>query len=392
VRATDAAGNTDGTPASHSWSIGSASTLPPAGRVRPWTAQFIGASGTPTQTEAVADAKNFDLIIAHASAYKKYVSQMKQANTNLRLVVYMNTTFTYRTDLVESAYSHDANGKRISPKSWPSTYLLNPLSSAAISFKKGEASSLLTQSGYDGIYLDATGSAALKLSYVTALPINPTTRKEWTVSDWLTAVRVNLVDNIKTVVLPRPMYLNSLKDGHSYFDPVEQRSATLTPGIVASVAETWLHETVAPITAYPSEAVWKQNVDMLIDAEARGYGVLQMTRVWADGTTAQKDAWYNYTLASWLLGNQGRSYFNFSYQQGDSTTPRPWNRLDLGAASGSYIKSSGVYQRQFANGKVLVNPTSSTFTVSLGGAYRTLSGQSVNSVTLGPNSARILTK
>jgi hypothetical protein len=83
----------------------------------------------------------------------------------------------------------------------------------------------------------------------------------------------------------------------------------------------------AAITKYPSETVWKQNVDLLVDAGARGYGVLQSTKVWTTATTAEKDAWYEYTLASFLLGNDGRSRFFFSYAPGDSTVDRRWNDL-----------------------------------------------------------------
>jgi hypothetical protein len=160
---------------------------------------------------------------------------------------------------------------------------------------------------------------------------------------------------------------------------------------MGNMAETWLRESRASISAYPSESVWKQNVDMLRDAGGKGFSVLQVTKVWTSATTAQKDAWYKYALASWLLGNDGRAFFHFTYANGDATTPRTLNRLDLGTASGAYAKASGVYQRSFSAGKVLVNPTSSTVTVGLGGSYKTLSGASVTSVTLGPNSAEILT-
>jgi hypothetical protein len=118
--------------------------------------------------------------------------------------------------------------------------------------------------------------------------------------------------------------------------------------------------------------------------------VLQSTKVWTTATRAEKDAWYEYTLASFLLGNDGRSRFFFSYTPGDSTVDRPWNDLALGGASGPYAKTSGVYQRSFSAGRVLVNPTTASVTVALGGTFRTLEGEIVTSVTLPPNSGKIL--
>jgi hypothetical protein len=157
------------------------------------------------------------------------------------------------------------------------------------------------------------------------------------------------------------------------------------------MAEGWLRGATDPITAYPSEAHWKQDVDALPDAGAQGKSFLGVTKVWTTGTQAQKRAWFVFALASFLLGNDGSSYMTFSYTPGDLTVDRAWYHLVLGNPVGSYAKVNGVYQRDFAAGRVLVNPTPSTFTIALGGTYYTLSGVAVTSVKLGPDSASILT-
>jgi hypothetical protein len=90
------------------------------------------------------------------------------------------------------------------------------------------------------------------------------------------------------------------------------------------------------------------------------------------------------------MGSDGRSYFHFTADKADFRVDRPLNRLNLGPALGPYAKIDGVYQRTFAGGRVLVNPTLTAQTVVLGGSYRTLSGTSVGSVTLAPNGAEIL--
>ena len=75
----------------------------------------------------------------------------------------------------------------------------------------------------------------------------------------------------------------------------------------------------------------------------------------------------------------------------DATVVYPWSALNLGSPSGRYAKVNNVYQRSFSSGRVLVNPTPSTFTVKLGGTFHTLDGAVVTSVTLKANSAEILT-
>jgi hypothetical protein len=389
VRATDVAGNVDPTPASYSWPISPPPSGLSAGLVRPFAVQHMGGSGAVTREQALIDAEHFDLMTALYTTYSWYFAEMKTVNTALTLYAYMNGTFTYRTDLVESAYCHDQNGNRIEPLQFPGTYMLNPSSADALAFQKQRASNLLFYSSYTGLYIDVTGTGPLLLSYVEALCINPATGQVWTTADWLASVQ-GLVEEIRRTVAPRPVILNSLKDGIRYWDPTAPTRTSLMPGITGSIAETSLRETGAPITSYPTEANWKKHVDMLMDAGARGYSIFQMTKTWVAATEAQKAAWHEFALASYLLGNDGRAWFTFSYVSGDSTVDRPLNHLDLGPAAGAYVKIGGVYQRSFQRGRVLVNAGTTTITVSLGTTYHTLAGAAVTSITLPPKSAEIL--
>jgi hypothetical protein len=112
------------------------------------------------------------------------------------------------------------------------------------------------------------------------------------------------------------------------------------------------------------------------------------------GTQVQKDAWHQYSLATFLLGSNGRSWFRFGMSQpeSDPTSMHPWWRVPIGSPTNAYAKIGGVYQRWFTNGRVLVNPTTGTFTVQLGRRYRTLDGKTVTSVQLGAWGAAVLTK
>jgi hypothetical protein len=116
-----------------------------------------------------------------------------------------------------------------------------------------------------------------------------------------------------------------------------------------------------------------------------------MTKVWTNGTQDQKDAWHRYALATFLLGyTPGKSYFAFRYDR-SLTTLNPYWSVNIGDPVGSYANVNGVYERQFSNGWVYVNPTTTTVTVDLGGSYRTLEGTVVTSLTLPPHAGDVLT-
>jgi hypothetical protein len=51
-----------------------------------------------------------------------------------------------------------------------------------------------------------------------------------------------------------------------------------------------------------------------------------------------------------------------------------------------------VYRRTFTKGIALVNPTTSTYTVSLGGSYKDLDGVRRTSITMAPHTGEVLVK
>jgi hypothetical protein len=357
-----------------------------AGAMRPWSVQYMNGAQTVTQDQAIAAAKSFNVIVALPKVYQPFVAAMKAANPNLQLFVYAKGPFTYDQSLPEAAYSHDALGQRIHGTQY-ATWLLNPLSSQAVAAQAAAAKALLAQSGYDGVFLDTLGPAALSTDFVSSLPVNPTTGLTWTVTDWISATSTFAGQIAATV--GAPTIGNGLRDGKNYFTPGTQQ--LLTTGLSGGMAEAWLRGATNPITSYPKETVWKQNVDAVAAAGAMGKSFLAVTKVWTDGTQAQKDAWYKFAVASFMLGNDGHSYLTFTYTPGDATVDYPLDHLSLGAPTGPYAKVNNVYQRSFTGGRVLVNPTTKAYAVALGGTFHLLDGTAVTSVTLAPNTAEILT-
>jgi hypothetical protein len=359
-----------------------------SGVAHSWAVQYMNGAETVSVDQAVAAAKEFDVIAALPKVYRSFVGQMKAANPKVLLFAYMKGVFTYDTNMPEAAYSHDVGGNRIHGLKWPGTWLLDPTSSVTVTKQIDNAQQVLAQSGYDGVFLDTLGPAALNPTFVSSLPVNPTTGQVWTVGGWVKAT-ARLAGKI-AASLGAPVMGNGLRDGPNYFKPDAPTSVLLKTGMGGAMAEAWLRGATSPIDAYPKEVKWKQNVDAIVDAGANGGSFFAVTKIWTNGTQAQKDAWYKFTVASFLLGNDGKAYLTVSYKEGDATVARPLDNLDLGTHINSYDKVDGVYQRTFTGGRVLVNPTDNTYTVPLGGIYFTLDGMAVTSVTMRPQSAEIL--
>ena len=321
--------------------------------VKPWACQFIGDKRkTMPAEEAVQNATDFDLIVAHEFIYQPHTAAMKQANPALKLLVYLNSTFTWRR-LDEALYAHDRNGNRVTAKQWTTTYMLELTNPAATAYMQGEAQRLLTSSGYGDLYLDVAGFAPLSPGYVSAVPINPKTGKAWGRTAWKDAINAHIA-GIRQAVPDVYILRNCLSSGPSYW---KESNAFLIPEIDGAVCEGWLRSSSAAITAYPSEAAWMDSVTMIDDAQQKGFDIYAMTKVWAQGLPVQKQDWYDYAVASFLQAGDGRHSLSVTLEEGDNLQVRdPW-RLDLGQATSECQLERGLYQRDYQRGRALVNPT-----------------------------------
>jgi hypothetical protein len=313
-------------------------------------------------------------------------------NPRLVLLAYVNATFIQSGqpggNLPESAYSHDQNGHRITNGSTGNT-LMNPQSPQWVETRIFECQSFLTQSGYDGCYLDLLGLAPLSTPFVSGVPIDPLTNKPYTTSEWLAATGA-LAASVRAAVHPHLLYGNGLSNGSLFFS---KGTDQLVNDLDGGIAEAWLRGSKTPENMYPNEATWNQNVAMLAYLEGQGKPLLTLTKLWAPATPSQAVQWFQYTLASFLLGSGGLSSFFFSAGYSVSrTTPCYWCYLPIGSPLGPYAKVGGVYQRQFSTGKVLVNPTPARVTVQLGGTYKDAYGHRMTSVTMTPNTGLILSR
>jgi hypothetical protein len=77
-----------------------------------------------TLERAVRTARAFDVVAGTRQTFSPYVAEMKAANPNLQLFVYLNgvyAQFSEGSRYPESWYAHDANGNRVQSRSFGTT-------------------------------------------------------------------------------------------------------------------------------------------------------------------------------------------------------------------------------------------------------------------------------
>jgi hypothetical protein len=318
---------------------------------------------------------------------------MKRANSGLDLLVYMNGSYAQRDQeylYPEDWYSRDANGLKVRSLRY-GTFLMNPSHPGWVSERASTCAAFMAESGYEGCFVDDLGSGSLHQGVVSGLPINPATGQEWTAGEWVAAT-ARIAEAVQTEAGAAVVIGNGLGNGSRYFGGPTPASVLLDH-LDGGIAEAWLRNGMAPLHDYPSEGQWVQDVDLLVDAERKGKTALTLTKTWADGTQEQKDAWYVFALASFLLGAGEHAHFGFSY--GPDVPPTSVTHpddLDLGGPLQPYQRRDGAYQREFERGRVLVNPTPLHLQVELGETLTNSAGEHVDRIALGPYGGAILTR
>jgi hypothetical protein len=150
---------------------------------------------------------------------------------------------------------------------------------------------------------------------------------------------------------------------------------------------------------------WKKQLDELNTiSKTRAYlaqgrlTLLDTQRLNAsDPATALMKKIQTYAFSTFLLGKQRFAYYDFALDPGPYQTYAHFDEweTDLGAPLEEYHLRSGtnsVYQRDYAKVLVLVNPSATPETVSLGQTYYTLTGTAVTQATMDAPSGMILKK
>lgn len=347
----------------------------------------------PSVDVAISIARRFNLIVVADGQFNAYETEMHAANPLLKTLVYLNGTYSKPSETYpESWYARDVNGNKIRSKLF-GNYLMEVANPAWGDDRAQVCSRLLASSHADGCYADMLGVSSINPDYCTGLAINPGTGQVWTWADYVVATSA-IANKMRAASPERPLAGNGLGNGTRFYGGYRS-SRDILKVLDAGHSEIWLRDGRTPLTGFPDEASWKKNVDMLADAASVGEGVvLAQTKVWIPATQQQLNQWHKYALASFLLGNDGRSWFTFSKAKtlAAATVDHPWDRVDVGIAAGPYEHVGRAYQREFTKGFAAVNPTNAPVTVTMpAGVYKNLAGRILASETLPPHSGDVFT-
>ncbi|MDD4869194.1 MAG: putative glycoside hydrolase [Kiritimatiellae bacterium] len=143
---------------------------------------------------------------------------------------------------------------------------------------------------------------------------------------------------------------------------------------------------------------WLEEVNALVHSQEKNKW--HMSHSGTDpknSTPEQTEQWRLFCYASFLLGTGPKATFQFVAETKDRA-PNYYPEWDLliGEPKGSYttikIGTTIVYQREFANGKAVVNPSdgSDTVTIDLGGTYRDWQGRVLKEIKLPPKHGTVV--
>jgi hypothetical protein len=350
--------------------------------------------------------------------YSAKMNQVHALNQNYKFLMYRNCISVpdYLTDEWNYAQSQgwllkDINGNYVT-EGWTDLYGVDITNPAYQQWLAAKVKSLLDLQPFDGVYVDngLKYNAAIFDALFTTRPINPRTGTYFTdqeIRDGMAGMLNAIIDAIGTSKLLMPngiwngaaWWNNPSADGYRYIlSKVPRLNCLGSEGTFRAYDGQWY-----------SESNWKQSVDFVVwvqdnflNGHSDRYFDAACTSVTLPpGATVEQVIKYGY--CSMLLGTkfsspQNTIEFGFSESNLPNATLlqllQKIRSIDVGYPINDYytIEGTHVYARDFSNAKVLVNPTDSSYSVSLGSSYKTLDGLTVSSVTMTSHTGAILLK
>jgi hypothetical protein len=360
-----------------------------ASALQRFTPLYMGTGGKPSEAQAVAIAKEYDIVAEHAGVLTPFLSAMKAANPAVKVIAYINGAFDQSNTGNKyplSWYATGANGKRIQSQSFGNWLMLpTPLWASTVGTL---CATTIVSSHYDGCFLDTLGIAPLSPGYVTEPPIDPSTHKVFTSQTWI-ADQAKTITATKTANPGKLIMANGLHDGSKF----SITQPLLTAGGTA-MAEVWLRVSTNPEGNWPSLSVWNQDVAMLVTAGSKHEVIGVVTKLWSNATAAQVTQWHIFMISTFLMGTNGSSMYCFTSSKtiAGMSTDTPLDHAAIGMPTGAMTSKNGIYSRTFSNGMAAVNPGTKSVTIQLGGSYTNLEGRVVSSETLAAHTGDVFVK
>lgn len=266
-----------------------------------------------------------------------------------------------------------------------------------------------TLHGYEGTFCDdGFGVYRSEIWWDTANSsniINPRTGVVWTDQEVRDAL-VGVYTHLRTKMGSLLIVANGIFDGDRWQTRKDGYTYILNNTDISGVMGEawWWHYSSA---AWMSESSWKNSLDSLVEYET-SYVKNNASKMFVPACLVDLDGnnpmppgtsytqMSRYGFASTLLGIQSSQDYLAMTNNGARLSEFYSNlfSINVGYPTGNYSLISGthVYQRNYTNIKVLVNPTGTAYDVTLSGTYRNLNGQNVTrSITMPAHTGEILT-
>jgi hypothetical protein len=346
-----------------------------------------------------ADVAQFDGVTFTYTATAEKIAAIKRMNPNIVVLYYRAAWGTWNYEENWSAINrHEdwfAHGTdRVTRlRKGANFYVMNLGNPAYRAYIINYIVNMVNSRGFDGAFIDGP---------VTTL------KDVWTTPGPTGEFRFAWHDNaatflreLKAALGTRRLITNTTRKGADYFtragwlypDP-DWDDDDFLPAVDGTMFEGFAHAPWEPHTHAPRVDQWnKQQGEFQRNVTARK-AVYALSGV-SSGTAAERRRWALFSYGSFLLRtDRQRSWFLWTYPgAGDTARSHlfPELDIDLGVpAEGPELLPSGVWNRDFAAGRVLVNASTSARTVDLGGSFRTPEGTRVTRVTLGAWTATVL--
>jgi hypothetical protein len=320
----------------------------------------------------------------------KRMQELKAKNPSLKILVYKNLSFAAEKKLSTSSTGVSKQEAEANPDWFLKNLAGEPISSDGYkwlwamdvgnpAYQQRWADNVIAEvqaQGWDGVFLD---------------DVNPTMKYHYDV----------------TQVAKYPTdaaYTAAMESALAYVGPRIQSGGKLAIANFAawveygSIHNSWLQYVNGALDemfakwgrnsgeGYRSESQWTQQLEEVKYAASQGKQFIGFTQGSAGETQAAR-----FGFGTILLGTNGTASYAFTPDYaGEAWLPE--YDYDLGApTAGETRDGNGVHRRTFEKGLVLVNPTSSTQTVSFGGTYSGSGLTGATGATMAPKTALILT-
>lgn len=193
---------------------------------------------------------------------------------------------------------------------------------------------------WDGVFLDNVEVSLARLESRGQFPIQYSKDEEYraVITGFLQYMRSEYFDENTQLIFANLIATHNEQDRLQYIDLLD-----------GTMHESWA---VSKAKGYYPATTWESQMDLAEQTQEAGRYIILVSQ--GDKEDLQKE---NFTFASYLLINQGRAIFR--YADSSHYTEIWWYEnytIDLGQPLGARYKNGNRWYRDFANGRVMVDP------------------------------------